>query len=331
MKGVFGSNAQRYTMPVYVVGNKTPMATVDYSGRFSEVTHEGRRVRIHKKGRISAPIPVDAMPAAGRDAQIIVWNPDTGEEWGFWRISRTGEGWTCTNLYKYNTRWKGVPPYGFLSRGAGIPYLTGLIRPWEIKQGRIEHAIAFGMDYPSRMNVPPATRSDGQGLFPNPPMGARFQLDPSLTEKDLRDMGLDDTGVIIARALQEYGMILIDSSGHPKIYAEYEGTAQWGKLLDKNTIRAIPYSALRLLDLRTPSSLPPTTLKQTGKGLSWTKVRFASRYRIERRCSGRKYEIVAQDIEGTSWEGKLRKGCEYVVRAVNYNGVGRASPRIRVK
>ncbi|WP_031485368.1 hypothetical protein [Maridesulfovibrio frigidus] len=332
MNGVFGSDATRYTMPVYIVNSKTPMSKVVYSGKFSEVTRKGRRVKVHKAGIISAPIPADAKPAAGRDGQIIVWNPDTGEEWGFWRIEKSGNSWICTNLYKYNTKWKGIPPYGFLSRGAGVPYLVGLIRPWEIKRGKIEHAIAFGMNYPSRLNIPPSTRSDGRDMFPNPPMGTRLQLDPSLSEADFKAWGLDRTGCIIARALQEYGMILIDTSGHPKIYAEYEGTAQWGKTLLPKTIRAIPYSAFRVLDLRTPSLLPPPAEARENNGIiTWKSVRFANRYQVERRCEGSDYKVVARGIEGTSWTGNLLPGCDYVIRAVNYNGLGRASARVRIR
>ena len=45
-------------------------------------------------------------------------------------------------------------------------------------------------------------------------------VDPSLSESGLSAIGLDRTGMIIARALQKYGMILIDVSGRPKLYAE---------------------------------------------------------------------------------------------------------------
>lgn len=332
MKGVFGVDARRYTLPVYVVDGSTPMARVAYSGRFSEVLRKGRRVKVHRPGVVSAPIPANARPAAGRDAQIVVWNPDTGEEWGFWRIEKAGDKWLCTNGYKYNTRWSGVPPFGFLSRGAGVPYMVGLIRPWEIEQGRIEHAIAFGMDYPSELSIFPATRSDGRGVFPNPPMGVRMQLDPALDEDDFARWGLDRTGRIIARALQEYGMILVDSSGHPKLYAEYDGTAHWGRTLHADTVRAIPYSALRVLDLRTPAALnAPANVRIESGALLWKDVPFATRYRVERSCGG-PYEVLEPWVETTSYSGDgLRQGCDYVVRAENHNGRSRASARARFR
>ena len=77
----------------------------------------------------------------------------------------------------------------------------------------------------------------------------------------LKRGGLDLTGRIIAKALQHYGMILVDGSGHPKIYAEYEGTANWNGVIHKNTVRNIPYHAFRVLSLRTPETpLPPENI-----------------------------------------------------------------------
>ena len=53
-----------------------------------------------------------------------------------------------------------------------MPYLTGLIRPWEIAQGHIDHAIAFTYNYPTAAYVYPATKSDSRGSFPDMPEGA---------------------------------------------------------------------------------------------------------------------------------------------------------------
>lgn len=89
------------------------------------------------------------------------------------------------------------------------------------------------------------------------PEGARLQLDPSLTEEDFDRMGLDRAGKIIARALQEYGTILVDDSGSFKIYLEdlinnpYT-TQKWtdpGLNLTKETIYGIPYTSFRVLEL----------------------------------------------------------------------------------
>ena len=70
-------------------------------------------------------------------------------------------------------------------------------------------------------------------------------------------MGLDPTAKIIARALQEYGMILVDTSGSFKIYVEDlinnpYATDQWTDPelnLTKESIYNIPYTSFRVLEL----------------------------------------------------------------------------------
>ncbi len=327
--GVFGVDPTRFTMPVYEVSAEAPFTEVLVEKNYSDVDAETGLLTLQKHVRVRVPIPEDAQPAAGTDAQLIVWNPSTGDEWGFWRLKRFGNRWKAHNGYHYNTRLSGVPPFGFVSRGAGMPYLVGLIRPFEIKQGRIEHAIAFGMNYPSPLFIYPATKSDGENPPPALPAGARVQLDPSIGEADFETWGLDNTGKIIARALQEYGMILVDRSGHPKLYAEYEGTAHWNGMLHKDTVRRIPYEHFKVLSLDAkPQPSPPNGLQVAatdgGVRLSWSPVSGATRYRVLRSCrEGMPDVLVAPWVVETFWldVAPPSSNCSYGVRAVNHNGV----------
>lgn len=257
-KGVLGMDPYQYTMPVYPVDGDTPLTTVRVTGIFSDVDLEGTALTLKKRTHIRIPMPPAAQPARGRDSQMILWNRITGDEWGFWRIIRTGEGWTAVNGYHYNTNWSGVPPEGFMSRGAGVPYLAGLVRPWEVRQGRIEHALAFAFNWPAEWYVHPATKSDGTGWI-ELPEGARLQLDPAVTDKEFDQWGLDQVERIICRALQEYGMIVIDKSGHPKLYAEYEATAHWNHLITAETMNKVPCTAFRVLS--PPPVFTPETIE----------------------------------------------------------------------
>lgn len=339
LSGDFGIDHSRFTMPVYIVSDKTPMRSIALSGIYSDVTRDGRMLMKQKQANITVPLPPETEPAAGTDAQIILWNPVTGDEWGFWRVKKTEGEFEAVNGYHYNTQWSGVCPYGFISRGAGTPYLVGLIRRWEVEQGRIEHAIALGVNYPSRLYVYPATKSDGKGLPPDLPSGARLQLDPSLTDEDFDKWGLDRTGRIIARALQEYGMIVIDSSGHPKLYAEYDGTANWGEMLHKNTVRNIPYSAFEVLDLATPPT-PSAPAHPEGKvtdnavNIVWGPSESATRYTVRRQGPESKdYITIAENITTTTFtDNTVKKGesYSYIIHAINYNGVSRKSRRVNV-
>ena len=252
LDGRLTSDPTQYTYPVYRVGTGTPRANVRIDGRFSDVSNRGRNLRIQKEGTVSLPIPPGAQAAEGSDAQMILLDRSTGDEWGVWRLRREDGGWAAENGYRYNTRWDGVPPADpsgrpFGSRGAGVPYLAGLVRPCEIARGRIDHALAFAYDSPTRDHVYPATKSDGKSSFPDLPEGSRLQLDPSLSRARIEDLGCTGPCLVIARALQRYGMYVIDNSGRPKIMLEYEGTARWGGTLDEETVSPIPLSAFTLL------------------------------------------------------------------------------------
>jgi hypothetical protein len=247
------SDPTQYTYPVYRVSRGTPRARVTIRGVFSDVFAGGRRMRVRQHVTVSIPVPSGATGAAGSDAQIVILNRATGDEWGAWQLTRSGGGYSAENGYHYNTRWTGVPPRSdngssFGSRGAGVPYLAGLVRPCEVARGRINHALAFAYDSPSPRHVYPATKSDGSGRGPSAlPEGTRLQLDPSLSAARIRSWGCRGVCATAARALQRYGMYVIDGSGRPKLIFEYEGTAHWGDTVTAQTVSPIPISAFRVL------------------------------------------------------------------------------------
>jgi len=254
--GSISSDASRFSYPVYFADSSTPrwdITCLKYSCTI--VTSKGAEMTSTIKG---VPIPANAKSSTGTDGNMIVIDRVTGAEYNLWQAERTETGWSVGNASVYNIYWDAMPElYG--SRGAGIPYYAGLIRPWEIVQGHIDHAIAFGYPFPARDRcVFPASKTDGESKLPDAiPEGARLQLDPLLTEADFDRLGLDRTGKIIARALQQYGMILVDYSGRPKIYAENLAdnpltTQSWldPQLgLTDSTITHIPYTSFRVLAL----------------------------------------------------------------------------------
>jgi hypothetical protein len=79
------------------------------------------------------------------------------------------------------------------------------------------------------------------------PEGTRLQLDPTLTSSRLAEMGCRGPCLTIARALQRYGMYVIDNSGRPKVMLEYADTAGWRGFVDAKTVSPIPLSAFRVL------------------------------------------------------------------------------------
>jgi hypothetical protein len=266
MTGPFGSDPTQYTLPVYTKTDNSPLTTIRYRHLFSLVKNYGQTLAVTTRGgSMVVPIPTNAEPSKGSDSQVIFIDPATGDEWGFYHAAKATDGtWTAENGYHYNIHWSGVPPIGFTSRGAGVPYLAGLIRKCEITQGHIDHAIAFAYqntctkDACARDGVPyfvaPATKSDGKSTVAHGmPEGTRLQLDPNATEAEIKSWCTGGSRIneqscrIIVRTLQTYGMILIDTAGHPKMYAESSLTAEWGNLLNDKTPSKIPYAAFRVV------------------------------------------------------------------------------------
>ena len=253
------SDPTQYSYGIYRVDAETPERTIQLSGNYSDVVDETTN-RTSSAPTLRIPIPADAQPSPGTDASIIIWDAETGDEWGFWEFQSHGDGtYSARNGYHYNTRWSGVPPTApnrFGSRGAGLPYFAGLVRRDEIDAGRVQHALAFAYDYPSPEYVWPATKSDGWGdVGVDVPEGARIRIAPSYTEADFEAWGLTREGKILARALQEYGMYTIDRAGRPKIMIEDEATAAWDGTITASTVSAIPWDAFEVIDWRAPK--PP--------------------------------------------------------------------------
>lgn len=274
--GNFITAGPAYNFPVYFADEQTPRWDVPCLINKCSIAlsdQEILRTDIVK----DIPIPLGAQPGEGSDARIIVIDKVTHTEYDLSKAQRTEDGWTAGTVSIYNIQWNGTP-VGHSSRGSGIPAMAGLLRPWEIRQGRIEHALAFGYTETARECVFPASKSDGRSKLPFAiPEGARLQLDPTLTDADFEQMGLDATGKIIARALQEYGMILVDTSGALKIYVEDLennpfATEQWTDPelnLTKESIYNIPHEAFHVLELPPGYWDESTTSTYHGKCLTF--------------------------------------------------------------
>jgi hypothetical protein len=268
---------EAYNYPVYFADEQTPRWDIPCTINKCTIASSDQDV-IRTEMVQNIPIPEDAQPGEDTDARMIIIDKVTRTEYDLSKAQRTPTGWTAGTVSIYNILWDATPVM-HSSRGSGIPAYAGLLRPWEIRQGRIEHALAFGYTEPAiEKCVFPASKTDGDSFIPFAiPEGARLQLDPSLTEEDLDQMGLERTGKIIARALQEYGMILVDHSGSFKIYVEDlinnpHATEDWTDPelnLTKESIYNIPYTAFRVLEMPPGYWEPSAETAEHGKCLTF--------------------------------------------------------------
>ena len=218
-------NAGQYSHPVVRASSSDPMAT------FRRPGHPDVQYRV----------PNSARPANGSDAHLHVVDPTGRYVDESWLTKGANPSWTTgyhvrTDLYGPGVGAGGVRAYG----GSAI---GGLIRQWELDEGRIRHALALAVDgfQLARGPVWPASSEDGNASSSysgRNPMGTLAAIPPSV---DVTRLGLSATGVVVARALQDYGAYVVDRSSAFTFFAEpsAEGTAALTELRrDIGRIRA---------------------------------------------------------------------------------------------
>lgn len=253
INGELTSDPSQYTYPVYRAATKRRATPVRVFDALSLVRARGAKLVNKEGGTLPIPLPKKARPTA-ETGQLIVIDPASGREWGVFGLGRQGKRWTALFGYRFSMNTNGAPAIANdgagLAARAGVSYLAGLIRACEIAQGKIEHAVALAYDSPSMSHIAPLRGTNGTDASPRAlPVGARLQLDPTLTETELAAAGCLGACYTIARAMQDYGAFVVGRSGRPKIYVEHDLTAKWRGVVREDTVSPIPTDRLRLLDL----------------------------------------------------------------------------------
>jgi len=278
--GAFGINIEEWTIPVYEADEATPKYDVALhflSDEEKESWDTTREAFGHGPGFGHAvPIPASAIPDPEEDAHFAVVDWGRLQAWDMWGFRRRPDGRFESNTgMTYRLDGDGVFHTGDLgvvdgesvhfhgpSRAAGVPAIAGLILRDEVEAGRIRHKLACAIRYAAfKEFVFPAAWTDGftRGGIPE---GGLLQLDPAL---DLSGFDLLPGERVVARALQEYGMVLVDVAQGSTLYAEglwgHPGRSWKGVLRKAEGIKSIPVERYRVLELS------PVTRKGDGRSL----------------------------------------------------------------
>ncbi|MDA1371638.1 MAG: hypothetical protein O2971_12880 [Proteobacteria bacterium] len=156
--------------------------------------------------------PVGCDEESGQDNFMVILDLENRCEYDLWQTRQESSNWVASFGTAFTMDGPGVHPNGMSSRGSGLAFLGGVIWPSEIASGVINHPLAFSYEFPKAGGpVAPATDSDGISTEAFAlPEGARIQLDPAL---DLDSLSLTDYERTIAKAMQDYGLILVDRGG----------------------------------------------------------------------------------------------------------------------
>lgn len=235
-----------WTTPVVVASDTSPRYTVPCTMY---------RCTLGAFGAV--PIPRGSLPDPQGDAHLVVWDRQTHREWDLWQASydASSDRWSASAGAAVSTDGDGIAPAGTAAGdAANFPLLGGLIRPEEIEQGQIDHALVFAMPNVAA-GAPrcPATHNAGSSTNPAAlPEGTHLQLDPALDVDALQAPAWQKT---IMKALQKYGMYLRDGGGSLALAGEnpinrgYDAWAEAGISTANGSVRltAIPWARMRVI------------------------------------------------------------------------------------
>jgi hypothetical protein len=207
---------------------------------------------------IAFPIPAGAKPSTGSDHHLAIINGN--QEMDMWDASydASNDRWSAGVRTLTDITGRGaVCPQGQHCVGtvaAGFAMLGGAVRPEEIAQGHIDHALALMTPATKSGYIAcPATNTDGASSNANAiPEGALIQLDPAFNVDGQSWPAWKKT---IAHALQTYGAYVVDTGGAMALYGVTDmnqGNVTWSSvgMTKAPSLSFLPWSSFRVLQIQ---------------------------------------------------------------------------------
>jgi hypothetical protein len=216
-------------------------------------------------GSIQFPIPAGTAVATGSDHHLAVVyeasddSPYAGKELDIWEASydSSNDTWSGDTVVLEDAFGTGLTcPVGQhcgSAVAAGWPLLGGAVRPEEIAQGHIDHALAISTPYNLINYIAcPASHTDGSASGPALPEGALIQLDPSI---NVSAQSWPQWIKVIAQALQTYGAYDRDFGGSIAVFGvtdQNAGVPSWSSVgvTTGGSLSDIPWGSMRVMQIK---------------------------------------------------------------------------------
>lgn len=196
-------------------------------------------------------IPNNAAASTGDDHWLFVYDTTQNLIFEMWLANKNGNTWSADTGDVYSPAGDGVlQPDGSKQSGNGGSYFGGVVNQNDATRGYINHALSLASQATLKNAGRPPMNQQTDGGNGVVPMGARFQLDPSVNCDRLS--GASKGEIMICHAMQTYGGYMHDTGGVPmSIYFQEDGTTgnAWSALgLNENTaLTKIPWNKMRVL------------------------------------------------------------------------------------
>jgi hypothetical protein len=266
------SFSREYTIPVWVVDSTKLEPVYIRSDKIFDWWDQDR----DGWSDVGVPLTRSMWGEQTSDGHICIIDPALNIAWEMSRFSWSSDPPRCTtfNIWPLLEEGYGDPSEGNRwatrgGRGSGFPIIAGLLRPEEVENGVVRHALTFTFseirkaDNGAKIFMwPPACRADGEHTGAQYPIeGMLVQLDPAADDSDFSDWGLSEDMRVVARALLRFGLYVGDRGGDMKIQVQ---------LLDRSSdrhvdmwndrfpgfyrdIEKIPTDRLRIIDTGPPT------------------------------------------------------------------------------
>ncbi len=258
--GTVSINTKAYSCPVYLAGpDVQPVQVTEWDAQkkgFSDPRLAGEWRAV--------PIPRDAQPADGTDAEMCIYQPSSDTLWEFWLMRKVDGQWQACwgGGMRGASKNPGIWENNHGTTATSLPFVGGQITPAELRSGVIDHVMGIALVDTENHDVFswPATRSDGYNPSSQPnriPEGLRFRLDPAV---DVETLNLPPAGKTIARAAQKYGFVVWDKAGaitlradNPKSYEAAGGKDPYPELFSGKPawvqLQGFPWDKIQFLPM----------------------------------------------------------------------------------
>lgn len=203
-----GTAGNSWGMPTYVADASDPLYDV-IEAKYSLPPEFG-----------SLYIPLGAVPADTSDGEMVVYDTVKGvvAQFSKARYDASKNTWTTNGgsiayLDSNGLDHRLAASDDSRNQGTfrGYPGAVAMVHYDDIANGKLDNVVKVGVNTANSGFVFPMLDSDGSTTNPNAPkQGTRIRIKPSV---DLVALGLSGQALVIARGLQEYGMVVADSTG----------------------------------------------------------------------------------------------------------------------
>ena len=207
----FGSFAG-FGIPYNVVSSAQAKVSVDFSAGAPTESDNGPYPIPANPNIESNDLAACSSPNGNGDCHILIVDKDACILYELDAAATQGPGqWTAFSGAIWSLKSNALRTDTWTSAdAAGLPILPGLVRYDEVAAGLINHALRFTMVHTQQAHIYPARHdaSSNTGAFV-PPMGLRVRLKAGANLS-----GLSPQALVIAHAMQKYGLILADNGSN---------------------------------------------------------------------------------------------------------------------